>query len=475
MGNGGVGYILLFTKGVTVTAPSQDRVVIGVPVTYRQLVFNEPSSGLRRVIDVLASTGATEEGLAEIILEADGPDALAGLYYHLKAFARHRIISYCISCNNGKRFATLDPLSAFFRFSPDPVNPEGEYVLSRFAYLHREQGEMVMESPLARARITLHGPEGAAIVAELAGTHALTSLCDLLPDVPADGAILFVEMLCRAGFAHEAKPEETDPEEKGGLIQWEFHDLLFHARSRLGRHANPYGATYRFHHRVEPLPVIKPGVGENIIPLSRPDIERLKEEDFPFTLVLEERRSVREYGKEPITERQLGEFLFRTARIKAILKREYEEVSRRPYPGGGAIYELELYPIVGACRDIPSGLYHYCPDRHVLEKISDLTETVETLLKDARAAAGIEEALQVLITIAARFQRLSWKYESVAYSVVLKDVGVLYQTMYLVATAMDLAPCGLGGGDSDLFAKATGLDYFTETSVGEFLIGSKRV
>ena len=23
--------------------------------------------------------------------------------------------------------------------------------------------------------------------------------------------------------------------------QWEFHDLLFHARSRLGRHANPYG------------------------------------------------------------------------------------------------------------------------------------------------------------------------------------------------------------------------------------------
>lgn len=57
---------------------------------------------------------------------------------------------------------------------------------------------------------------------------------------------------------------------------------------------------------------------------------------------------------------------------------------------------------------------------------------------------------------------------------ILKNVGVLYQTMYLVATAMDLAPCALGGGDSDLFARATALDYYAETSVGEFLLGSKR-
>ena len=62
-----------------------------------------------------------------------------------------------------------------------------------------------------------------------------------------------------------------------------------------------------------------------------------------------------------------------------------------------------------------------------------------------------------------------------AYNVMLKNVGVLYQTMYLVATAMDLAPCALGGGDSDLFTRAAGLDYYAETSVGEFLLGSKRI
>ena len=58
------------------------------------------------------------------------------------------------------------------------------------------------------------------------------------------------------------------------------------------------------------------------------------------------------------------------------------------------------------------------------------------------------------------------------YALVLKDVGVMMQTMYLVATDMGLAPCALGGGNADLFAAATGLDYLEEGSVGEFALGT---
>jgi len=46
--------------------------------------------------------------------------------------------------------------------------------------------------------------------------------------------------------------------------------------------------------------------------------------------------------------------------------------------------------------------------------------------------------------------------------------------MYLAATAMGLAPCALGCGDSDAFGRAADTDYYGETSVGEFLIGSLR-
>jgi hypothetical protein len=44
--------------------------------------------------------------------------------------------------------------------------------------------------------------------------------------------------------------------------------------------------------------------------------------------------------------------------------------------------------------------------------------------------------------------------------------------MYLVATAMQLAPCALGTGNSSLFAEALGIEFFVESSVGEFVLGS---
>ncbi|HNY11783.1 MAG TPA: SagB family peptide dehydrogenase, partial [Candidatus Wallbacteria bacterium] len=82
---------------------------------------------------------------------------------------------------------------------------------------------------------------------------------------------------------------------------------------------------------------------------------------------------------------------------------------------------------------------------------------------------------EVLLAITARFARISWKYSGMAYAAILKNVGSVYQNMYLVATAMDLAPCALGNGESDVICKAAGLDYISESAVGEFILGNKRI
>jgi SagB-type dehydrogenase family enzyme len=78
---------------------------------------------------------------------------------------------------------------------------------------------------------------------------------------------------------------------------------------------------------------------------------------------------------------------------------------------------------------------------------------------------------QILITIAARFARMSWKYSSIAYSLILKDVGVLTQTLYLMATDMGLGGCALGIANVDLFAKMTGIAFYVEGPVGQFVLG----
>jgi SagB-type dehydrogenase family enzyme len=203
----------------------------------------------------------------------------------------------------------------------------------------------------------------------------------------------------------------------------------------------------------------------------------LRENDLSFTQVLEERRSLRKYGEQPITAEQLGEFLYRTARVRGVPETTQEGYERggRPYPSGGGCCELELYVAVNVCEGLSAGLYYYCSERHQLHKMAGRTREVEELLQEAYHAIGGDGMPQVLIILAARFQRVAWKYSSIAYALVLKHVGVLYQTMYLVATAMGLAPCALGGGNSDIFAVAACTDYNAETSVGEFLLGSRAI
>ncbi|MHC5719368.1 MAG: nitroreductase family protein, partial [Nostoc sp.] len=72
----------------------------------------------------------------------------------------------------------------------------------------------------------------------------------------------------------------------------------------------------------------------------------------------------------------------------------------------------------------------------------------------------------------ARFGRLFWKYYAIGYGLILKHIGVLFQTFYLVATAMQLAPSAIGGGNSEQFCKVAALNEYEESSVGEFSLGS---
>jgi SagB-type dehydrogenase family enzyme len=204
--------------------------------------------------------------------------------------------------------------------------------------------------------------------------------------------------------------------------------------------------------------------------LVRPDIGELGRNDLTLTRALEARRSQRIHGTVPLTRKELSEFLYRSASVRSVSHDDVYETSRRVYPSGGATYALEVYLAVRTCRGLDPGLYYYRPAHHELRRIASMTPAVRTLLADAAQPARSGPP-QVLVIIAARFQRVSWKYSSISYAIILKEVGALLQTMYLVATSMNLAVCAIGGGDSDLFARAAGTEFYVEGSVGELILG----
>jgi SagB-type dehydrogenase family enzyme len=463
------GIILIFDRHVSVDSGKEQSIVAS---PQHQLIFQAIEPGLKRALFALAHNGATVENMSEWIQEDRGEFGILKFYQYLHKFTSFGWLCHTVM-TKGCRIATARPMTIDARFLPIVAVVDRHYILSRFAYLHQVKGQMMLESPLTKMTVHLSNWQAIAIVGLLANPCMVSTIATQIKDIHLDtieqliGLLLSTQMLCEVA-EDGTIAEQTDVV----LAQWEFHDLLFHARSRSGRHANPVGGTYRFSGQIEQLPALDSHKSEQTIALSKPDLANLVAADLPFTQVLEQRRSIREYGEIPISTRQLGEFLYRCARIKNQIQTEQGELLTRPYPSGGAMYELELYIAVDRCQDLEPGLYYYQPQAHELCSISSATEPVQALLKNAGRSMGADNP-QLLIIITARFQRLAWKYESIAYALMLKHVGALYQTMYLVATAMNLAPCGIGSGDSDLFTMAAGSNYYAQTSVGEFALGSR--
>ena len=403
---------------------------------------------------------------------ADDADDDAG--EHVRALVATLLSAGCLTVGVGDAdspAAILEPMTPQFTVEFDATLPE-TIQLSRFAYLHALDGDVVLESPLSLARLRLADPALAAMIAALVPGASTAAVIDQAADRPTVTAVL--RLLAGAGFAGAATDAGCALDTGDVLRQWDFADLVFHSRSRLGRHDYPMGGTFRFAEELPPPPVHAPRPWVTTIPLPRPAGRPPR--DSGLIDVMERRRSVREQSAVPITIQELGEFLFHAARVRGYLPGPYGlTLSNRPYPTGGASYELEIYLTVDRCMGLAPGFYYYDAAAHGLAPISPPNAHTQQMLFGAYTSCGGTCYPQVLISIASRFQRIAWKYTGIAYATTLKNVGVLYSTFYLVGTAMGLAPCALGLGDSEQFTALSGTDRWAESLVGEFMLGGRAI
>jgi SagB-type dehydrogenase family enzyme len=432
------------------------------------LVLGEKSPGIVEVLRRLASGKSTYEALIERALARGGATGLRALQESLMHLMAHGWIAHRVN-DRGSPIVSAIPLCSAY---PLHVQPLGNRScrLSRFAYLRQSDAELILESPTASAQIVFHDVRAMGLLWQLARVKE-TAAAVAPSGLPGSVIRATTDLLWTAGFLTMlSEVDGVTEDQRLPLLQWEFHDLVFHSRSRLGRHRSRYGATYPLEGRVAAPPAIRPRAAGKRFRLVRPRLGKLARTDWSLTRALETRQSRREHAATPITRRQLGEFLYRTSSLRSVNDHQPYQRSRRVYPSGGAAYAVEIYLAVRSCADLEAGLYHYCPERHDLRHIAAMTPDVRNLVAGAgRAArAGLP---QIVVIMAARFLRTSWKYSSISYALILKDVGALMQTMYLVATTMDLAICAIGGGNSDLFARAAGTDYYSEGSVGELILG----
>lgn len=208
-----------------------------------------------------------------------------------------------------------------------------------------------------------------------------------------------------------------------------------------------------------------------------------KHADFPkYDLhgALEARRSIRSYARRPIEKRKLEQFLQATAQAHALVESsEFGRTSLRNYPSGGARYPLEVYILVENVQSLPKGIYYYHPFEHRLELINQDRRYRAALLNIAQQRMGTEAAHDgkpaALFLLTAMFGRTAWKYRGIPLHLILQEVGALYQTMYLAATALGLAACPVGAFPERAAAEILKLDSRDESEVGMFALGVPRL
>ena len=465
-------YSYIIAQGVEVERENGRAIAVTSP--FGRIDLTGLGGAWQMVVEQIPEQGIAVDDLSRQMIASGYNEGLANLFFAVDRMLAAGLLR--IKVGDIKHpDALLIPGSVLFSFPSTKCQQGKQYRLSRFAYQRAEDGQIILESPRSLAALVLSSAKARSWV----NSWSKPQVFGRRRVQPDSEAAAFAHLLLGLEFLVLVDADgKTEEESEKRYRYWEFHDLLFHGRSRIGRHSHPVGATFPFKGIHEPEPAL-PALDYKSppIPLFKPDMDRLLKEDFPFTSVLEYRRSIRSYGESPVSLEQLGEFLYRTSRVRAVFpidpaRESHYETSSRPYPSGGGSYEFELYLTVRQCGDLAQGIYHYDAQEHVLRLVQDDPRYVQALLHDAWISAAQSVHPQVLITYAPRFARLAWKYRGMGYSASLKNAGALYQTMYLVATAMKLAPCALGNGNAFLFSKAIGSDYFLSSSTAEFMLGS---
>ncbi|MCR8433636.1 MAG: SagB/ThcOx family dehydrogenase [Crenarchaeota archaeon] len=202
-----------------------------------------------------------------------------------------------------------------------------------------------------------------------------------------------------------------------------------------------------------------------------PPMRELIKKDLYETII--SRRSCRNFAPKPLPVGVVSTLLYLSMGCTGWLIGGYSlrRYPLRSTPTSGGLNGIDLYLINRFNGDaLPNGFFYYDFVNHELKVLYKGDPTV-TILKLFRDQSFVESApLWILLIL--NLVRGVWKYKTEYYRLGLLDAGVLMEQIHLVATAMDLCSCLIGGLDKKAARVALGLEYW-KIPVGAVAVGYK--
>ena len=216
-------------------------------------------------------------------------------------------------------------------------------------------------------------------------------------------------------------------------------------------------------------PLVKPAMTSEKIELTR-DFNGL-ELKHDLVELIRDRRSVRVYTGETVTQDQLSFLLWATQGVKAIRGKAYATL--RTVPCGGARHEFETYLLIRQVEGLEPGAYHYLPMEHALEFLHPVSDMDDAITRSLSGQKWAEKANVVFYWSMVAY-RAEWRYGIYAHRVAMIDVGHVGQNLYLACTGTGLGTCGIGAFSHEVCNELFGLDGEEEYIVYTAPVGTMR-
>ncbi len=183
------------------------------------------------------------------------------------------------------------------------------------------------------------------------------------------------------------------------------------------------------------------------------------------------RRSRRDYLGHPVRREDFDALLYTACGVTGAMPWAGREVKLRAYPASGALYAVELYPVVFRVEGLEAGVYHYRAVENVLEVVREEIDRARFVSAALPVEREMVAGAAAMICLAGFFPRHERKYGQGGYRMLVAEAGHISQNLILAATALGLGARPFGGVFDDLLNDELGLDGAEEQFLLAVLVG----
>jgi SagB-type dehydrogenase family enzyme len=203
------------------------------------------------------------------------------------------------------------------------------------------------------------------------------------------------------------------------------------------------------------------------IPIGQSVPDRLR----TFHELTRSRRSCRNYGGLAIPRGNFDALLHTACGVTGAMAWAGQETKLRAYPSSGALYAVEIYPVVFRVEGLEPAVYHYRSVESVLEVVRPSIDPAQVVGAALPVEREMVAGAAALFCLTGCFPRHERKYGEGGYRMLVAEAGHISQNLILAATALGLSARPFGGVFDDLLNHDLGLDPAEEQFLLAVLVG----